>query len=222
MPQPLDLRYPEPIRELWASLAADVVWLHGRWIIYRQLFGTNEARVQLLNETAGTVTWMLQQLLLHDVQISLSKLGDPAGSGTRKNLTLRTLHATLETTGEIEVAATMKPLLEVFDASCKKVRHRRNKWIAHSDLATKLSARATPLSGPSREEIEAALLALREVMNSVELHYTESQMAYEHFVMQQDGEYLISALARAERYKELVKEGVIPRDDFRKRFPSGV
>lgn len=222
MPQPLDLRFPEPIRELWAPLSADVVWLHGRWIIYHQLFGTNEARIQLLNETAGTVTWILQHLLLHDVQISLSKLGDPAGSGTRTNLTLRTLHAALETAGEGEVAATMKPLLETFDASCEKVRHRRNKWIAHSDLATKLSSRATPLTGPSREEIEAALSALRQVMNCVELHYTESQTAYEHFVMNQDGEHLISALARAKCYRELVKEGVVPRDDFRKRFPRGV
>jgi hypothetical protein len=222
MPQPLHSRFPEPIRELWASLSADVVWLHGRWIIYRQLFGTNEARVQLLNETAGTVTWMLQQLLLHDVQISLSKLGDPAGSGSRTNLTLWTLLATLENTGELEIAARMKPLLDAFDGSCEKVRHRRNKWIAHSDLATKLSSRATPLSGPSREEIEAALLALRNVMNAVELYYTESQTAYEHFVMNQDGEHLISALARAKCYRELVAERAIPRDDFRRRFPSGV
>jgi hypothetical protein len=222
MPQPLDRRYPEPIRELWASLSADVVWLHGRWIIYRQLFGTNEARVQLLNETAGTLTWILQQLLLHDVQISLSKLGDPAGSGSRTNLTLRTLLAGLEAAGELEIAAKVMPLLDAFDESCEKLRHRRNKWIAHSDLATKLISRATPLSGPSREEIEAALKALRNVMNAVELHYTESQIAYEHFVMNQDGEHLILALARAKCYRELVTEGAIPRDDFRKRFPSGV
>jgi hypothetical protein len=78
------------------------------------------------------------------------------------------------------------------------------------------------LSGPSREEIEAALLALREVMNSAEVAYTESQTAYEHFVMNQDGEHLISALACAKCYRDMVKEGVIPRDDFRKRFPSGV
>jgi len=222
MPQPLDSRYPKPIQELWASLSADVVWLHGRWIIYRQLFGTSEARVQLLNETAGTVTWMLQQLLLHDVQVSLSKLSDPAGSGSRTNLTLRTLLATLETTGELEIAALMKPLLDAFDTSCEKVRHRRNKWIAHSDLATKLSSRATPLSGPSRDEIEASLLALRDVMNCVELHYTKTQTAYEHFVMNQDGNHLISAVARAKCYRDLVNEGAIPRDDFRKRFPSGV
>lgn len=222
MSQPLDLRYPEPIRELWASLSADVVWLHGRWIIYRQLFGTNEARVELLNESAGTVTWMLQQLLLDDVQISLSKLGDPAGSGTRTNLTLRRLHTTLNDAGEHVVATKMGPLLDAFDTSCEKVRHRRNRWIAHSDLATKLGSRAIPLTGPSREEIEAALSALREVMNGVELHYTDSQTAYEHLVMNQDGEHLISALARGKRYQELVKEGGVSRDDLRKRFPSGV
>ena len=83
MPQPLDRRFPTPVQEIWAALSADVVWLHGRWIIYRQLFGTSEKRVDLLNEFAGTVTWMLQNVLLHDVQLWLSKLGDPAGGGDR-------------------------------------------------------------------------------------------------------------------------------------------
>ncbi|MGJ0490378.1 hypothetical protein [Methylobacter sp.] len=222
MPQPLDSRFPKAVRELWASLSADVVWLHGRWIIYRQLFGTNKERVELLNESAGTVTWILQNLLLHDVQLSLSKIGDPAGGGGRQNLTLRRLQLALKDAGEHEVADKMEPLLAAFESSCEKVRHRRNKWIAHNDLLTKLSARATPLAGPSRDEIEGALVALREVMNCVELHYTESQTAYEHFVMNEDGEHLVAALARAKRYRELVAEGGIPRDDFRRRFPGGV
>jgi hypothetical protein len=222
MPQPVDPRFPIAIQELWASLTADVVWLHGRWIIYRQLFGTNKERVDLLNEAAGTVTWILQHLLLHDVQISLSKIGDPAGSGSRKNLTLRRLQITLRDTGESELSEKMEPLLAAFEASCEKVRHRRNKWIAHNDLPTKIAARSEPLSGPSREEIELSLSALRDVMNCVELKFKDSQTAYEHFAMNEDGEYLISALARSKRYRELVKEGVIPRDDFRKRFPQGI
>lgn len=59
-------------------------------------------------------------------------------------------------------------------------------------------------------------------MNCVELHYTESQTAYEHFIMNNDGEYLISILKQGLRYRELVKEKVIAHDDLRKNFKSAV
>lgn len=222
MPQPLNPHYPAAIQELWAELSADVVWLHGRWIIYRQLFGTNKERVDLLNESAGTVTGILQNLLLHDVQLALSKIGDSAGTGKKTNLTLRRLQTDLNAAGEISVAVELEPLLKDFEDSCEKLRHRRNKWLAHSDLATKLAARATELIGPSRTEIETALTALRAVMNHVELHYTESQTAYEHFVMNEDGEHLLLTLARARRYRELVSDGTIPKDDLRRHYPRGV
>lgn len=222
MPQPLDPRFPKPIQELWATLSADVVWLHGRWIIYRQLFGTNQERINLLNEAAGTVTWILQNLLLHDVQLSLSKIGDPAGSGDRKNLTLRRLQQSLRNAGESDTADAMEDPLGRFELASQKLLHRRNKWIAHNDLDTRLSSRASPLAGPSRQEIEDSLSPLRETMNCVELRFTGSRTMYEHFAMKQDGDHLIDALACAKRYSELVKDGVIPRDDFRRRFPSGV
>lgn len=222
MPHSLDTRFPSALQVLWAELSADVVWLHGRWIIYRQLFGTNKERVDLLNESAGTVTWILQNLLLHDVQLSLSKIADPAGSKLKKNLTLRRLQVDLRDIGEVSLATKLEPLLATFEASCAKIRHRRNKWIAHSDLDTKLKARATSFIGPSRTEIEDALKALRGVMNCVELHYKGSQTAYDHFVMNEDGEHLILTLARAKRYRALVANGSIPRDDFRRNFPDGV
>lgn len=222
MPQPLDPRFPPAIQELWAELSADVVWLHGRWLIYRQLFGTSEDRVNLLNEAAGTVTWILQNLLLHDVQMSLSKIGDPAGSGKKKNLTLRRLQLELRDSGETSVSTGMEPLLTAFEESCGKIRYRRDKWLAHSDLDTKLNARAAPLTGPSRAEIEEVLNALRAVMNHVALRYTDSKIAYEHFFMNADGEHLVAALARAKRYQALVKDGIISRDDFRNTFPRGI
>ncbi|KVT36632.1 hypothetical protein WM08_30080 [Burkholderia ubonensis] len=220
MPQPVDTRFPLPVQEIWISLHADVVWLHGRWIIYRQLYGTNKARVDLLNEAAANVASIIHDVLLHDVQLSISKIGDPPGSGDRKNLTLRRLQLELRNAGETEVADMMTPRLEAFDAACEKVRHRRNKWIAHSDLTTLLTARATPLLGPSRQEIENALAALRDVMHCVELKYTDGETAYEHFMMNQTGDHLIDALARGKRYSELVKERQIARDDFRQRFQN--
>lgn len=222
MTQPLDPKLPSQIQELWASLLSDVVWLHGKWIIYRQLFGANKERVDLLNESAGTFTSIIQRVLLHDIQISISKIGDPAGTGSRTNLTLRRLQLEVGNIGEATLANSMDSPLFAFETLCDKIRHRRNKWIAHNDLQTRLDEKAAPLTGPSRNEIEQALEAMRAVMHCVEFHYKAQQTAFEHFVMQEDGEHLISALLRGKRYRELVQDGKISHADLRERFPGGV
>ena len=217
-----DVRIPAAIRDLWVTIKSEVVWLHGRWIICRQLYGTSPERIDILNRSASTFFNVFQKTLLHDVQLSLSKLGDSAGSGKRKNLTLAALLAGLEGIGESSVVYKLAPLVATFDDACMNLRHRRNKWIAHFDLETMLESKVKPLEGPSRAEIEAALEALRNVMNCVEMHYKESQTMYEHFVMNNDGEYLLSTLKQGLRYCELVKEKVIAHDDLRKNFKPAV
>lgn len=218
----VDPRYPKEIHALWKTLDKEITWLHGRWIIYRQLFGTSKERVDLLNESAGTFFNMLQDVLLHDVQLSLSKLGDSAGTGSRENMTLKALHQMLVAAGESKAADGMNASLQKFAEACVKIRHRRNKWIAHFDRTIMLNEDIIPRMGPSREEIEVAMEALRETMNAVSVHYTETTIAYEFFSMQADGETLLLNLRRGLRYKELVEAGTVPRDDYRKRFHGAI
>jgi hypothetical protein len=59
-------------------------------------------------------------------------------------------------------------------------------------------------------------------MNCIELHYIESQTAYEHFIMSHDGDHLISTLMQGLRYRELVQKRTIPHDDLRSGFKDGV
>lgn len=208
--------FPPAIQEIWRTLRAKVVWLHGHWIIYRQLYGTSPERIDVLNRSAGTFFYVVQRLLLGDVQLSLSKLGDPSGEDDRKNLTLSALIESLELVGEHAICMELNPLLHAFDTACAKLRTRRNKLIAHFDQEVLLNSRVKPLEGPSRDEIEGALDALRKIMNCAELHYSGSQTAYEHFIMNADGDSLIPKLEQGLRYQELVLERVIPLDDLHK------
>lgn len=217
---PIDPRFPESIHQLWDALHYEVVWLHGRWIMYRQLFGTSRERIAILNRSAGTFFSTLETVLMKDVQISLSKLGDPANSKHGSNMTLKALLRQLEKDGETTIALKLAPLISVFDAACQKIRYRRNKWIAHFDMATMLNRAVAPLEGPSRAEIEEALRGLREAMNCVATHYTETSTAYEYFTLTADGDSLISTLMQGLRYEELVQRREIPHDDLRKNFKA--
>ena len=216
----IDPRIPQAIRSLWEALDTEITWLHGRWIIFRQLYGTSEERVDLLNKSAGTFFNVIQDVLLNDVQLSLTKIGDPAGSGERENMTLAALRNVLLDIDEVAAANKLNVAMRNFEGACEKVRHRRHKWIAHFDRSAMLNQRVNPRTGPSREEIEYALAALREAMNCLSLHYTETTIAYERFSMLADGEALVRTLRCGLRYAELVDAQAIPKDDYRKRFRS--
>ena len=70
---------PEALQEIFETLKQDIVWIHGRWKMYRQLFGTNELRVFLnkrvksfigrlvpppsQNAVFGTVTWRTKPMI---------------------------------------------------------------------------------------------------------------------------------------------------------------
>jgi len=212
-----DRRFPDGVQALWGELHYEVANLHCRWIIYRQLYGTSPERIDVLNRADRTFFAVVQDVLLQDVQISLSNLGDPAESQSRNgpprtNLTLKALEKQLNAEGESAVAGELNQLIKAFDNSCKKIRRRRNKWIAHFDRETMLNRRVVPLENSSRAEVECALSKLREAMNCVEDHYTGEKTSYDLTVMGTDGGALLDVLSKGLRYEELMRSGGVAHD----------
>jgi hypothetical protein len=213
---------PDALSEIWEFLHSEVVWLHGRWIVYRQIFGTNPERIALINEAAPTFFSMVQRVLMNDVQLTIVKLADPANTFGKKNLTLETLTKQCQSAGFQNLAGTLAESLSEFRSRCQKIKDRRHKDIAHFDLAVQLSNKAEVLPGPSRQEIEDALAALRKFMNVVYGHFESTTMGYEHFSMLSDGNTLIFRLTEALRYEQLQTAGTIPHEDILQGAYSGV
>jgi hypothetical protein len=214
MDTPTKKTLPDYLQPLWDALTPEVTWLHGRWIIYRQLFGTSSERIDMLNEAAGTFFYVIQGVLLDEVQLTISKLGDPATTAVRQNLTLAALRQALSATEHLGLCARLDPLLQIFNDRCARIRHRRNKRIAHFDRDTLLKARSAPIEGASRKEIEEALQALRDFLNEIELHLTDSTTGYEHFILHDDGEALVAMIKRGLRYEELARSQRIAWSDL--------
>jgi hypothetical protein len=197
---------PAELQPLWDALIPEVTWLHGRWIIYRQLFGTSPERIDMLNEAAATFFFVIQAVLLDEIQLTIGKLGDPAGTGKFRNLTLASMRDSVRALGHAELCGRLDILLADFDERSVQIRVRRNKRLAHYDLDTLLNGRSAPIETASRQEIEDALVALRKFVNEIEQHFTDSMTAYEHFILRDDGEALVATIKRGLRYEELAKE----------------
>jgi HEPN superfamily AbiU2-like protein len=190
---------PETLRPTWEALYNEVVAVHARWMIYRQLFAQSEERIGILNACAANFFYFIHETLLNDVQLTLSKLADPATTSGRTNATLQRLVNEIMALNEPTLTDKLSKLLAEYIASCQLMKIRRNKQIAHYDHATlpqQYGSSPADVLGPSRQEIEDALAALRRFMEHAEVYFTSSSTAYQEVISQSDAEALMSVLQR--------------------------
>jgi hypothetical protein len=202
--------------DIFDKLRTEIVWLHVRWLTYRDLFAESPQRVALLTESAGLFFFILHDLFIDEIQICLSKLTDPAKIRKYENLSLECLQAKLDQFGDPKLATKCRTLLDTIHDQCQVFRVRRDKTLAHLDLQTAMKQLSTPLPGVSRQMISDALKSTRDYMNLVDLHYNESEMAYEHFIGHDGAPSLLATLRAGLRYDELIKTRVLPPDDWQK------
>jgi hypothetical protein len=55
-------------------LRHEVVWLHARWDCYSELLGHSDRRIALLNESASSFFFVIEEVLFDEVQVALSWL----------------------------------------------------------------------------------------------------------------------------------------------------
>ncbi len=198
---------PESIGDIFEKLKTEIMWLHARWKLYRQIFAHNEKRIDLLNECAPVFFIVIHGVLVDEVQVTLSKLTDSARTGRYENLSFEQIQKRVEALGNYELSSQLRKILDDLHDKCKVFRHRRNKRLAHFDLNTALELDTEPLPGVSRQMIEDALRLVREYMNTIGIHYAETQTGYEHPSMSgSDGEALISWLKDGLDFSELAKK----------------
>lgn len=204
------------IKEIYEYLKIEVLWLHGRWKIYRQLFMFSVQRIDLLNECAGGVFNILKFAQLDDVILTLCRLTDPIKSAGKETISLLRLIKTMEQNKRKEITSNLETLFEELEGKCIPFREHRNHRIAHKDLLTARKISLEPLPGISVEKIEDALSKLREFMEKFESYFVEFTPAYNNVDMGFDGETLICVLKQAVKYRELEYNGVIPKDQWMK------
>jgi hypothetical protein len=172
--------------------------LHVRWLIYRQLYAASEEATDLLNRSGSNVFYLLQFMLLDDVTLRLAKLTDPPFQGKFENLSLGRLATALESDDKEFVSTTVAQSLGRLESACAKFRDLRNKRVAHRDLTHALGLEEEPLPGISREDVEAALAALREAMNAVDRRFRRNTTMYENVIVpySSDGNRLLKVLRK--------------------------
>ena len=209
--------FPSDLQDLWDELSKDVTLLHARWIIFKQLYATDEERVALFNKIAGTFFGLLKGILIDDIILGLSRLTDPPKSMRHENLVLEQLIKKLDSATHSSLAASLQKQLDELKKVCEPIRKNRNRRIAHADLKTALAVDSSVVLGIPLETFEEAFKRVRGYMNHFEEYVNGgSPTAFDHVWMRDDANSLVSALEAAMNYWTALREDLIPLEFQRK------
>src|SRR4030095_15431464 len=165
-----EAKLPADLAEVYDPIWQDAVLLQAKVGIFRNLF-TREESVGLLNEAAPGFFYIFQINLLHDILLAISRLTDPPTSLGKPNLSLKRLASHVDAASHPALAATLESKLLALDAATGFARSRRNRLIAHSDFATRLSKHPQPLDAVNLRMISEAVSGICDVINDIELEY---------------------------------------------------
>ena len=158
---------------LYHALMLDWAGLRIKWDQYRELFGTSEERVNILNSAAGLFAEVIQDALWEDVLLHLCRITDRVKVCDKSNLTI----LALDRCPNPELEATRIKLVNEATKATDFARDWRNRRIAHRDLAHALTPGAKPLRPASRRHVEVALAAIHKVLNEVSERRLNSTLA---------------------------------------------
>jgi hypothetical protein len=204
---PVTEAMPQEVAEVYDFLKKHLVNIHVRWTIYRQLFGADPERIDLLNRFGGVAFGVMQRVMQEEAILALCRISDPAQTGKGKkawvNCTFeRLVNLVRDGTTTAAEPETMRHL-ESLLAAINRVRmdylvEARNRVLAHLDLETALgkATNRPVILWPARTHIETFLKAARDLMNAVQGCYEDCETYYgENLAPGKDGNDLISHLA---------------------------
>jgi len=179
--------------------------LYWKWGEYLVLFGTDPARVEILNAAAGKFFRIVQDTVWEGILLHIARLVDRPETFGHPNLTLQRLPGLVDSAIKTKTEQLLKHCLDKAQFAVDW-RHRR---LAHRDLDLALGQGAQPLAPASRASVQEAIDAIAALLNLVERHYRKSTVHYG--TLGGDAESLLYVL----------RDGLEAEDRRRERLQSG-
>lgn len=200
-------------QELWR--------VSSNWDRYEALFGSQE-RVDILNSSDGAFWYAMQSILHEHVLLGICRLTDPAGSGSRQNLSVKRLLELDPTDTKSGLAARVQSAA----IATRFARTWRDKRISHNDLQH-ISGDASLLESSTGRKVSDAIVAIHDVLRWIMARYFDGDM-FLHDLGDDDSTAVLIALSRGRSVAEeeqadlaagrferhLNKRYAYPRDDY--------
>ena len=158
--------------QLWCETS----WAYMKWRQYESLYGTDQARFDLLMQTAQHLFAMIDQVMWGDLLLHVTRLTGAQKTSGQVNLTIKNL-PTLIADGPLSVK--VQALVDVACDAASFAVQPRHKLLAHVDLQQALGRGKIRTLG-SRTQMRGALDAIGAVLNAVAVHHSDTQTSFQH------------------------------------------
>lgn len=165
----------EDLGRLYTDLFKELLGIFLIWKEYKALFGTSQERINLLNYTAPSFFFLIQEIMLSQIVTNIARLTDPPESYGKQNITILALN-------KYEKGKVIDEEIERLKKEVEPLKEYRNKKIGHLDLDTRRGKNRVLLNINIVEEIDRIIMLIKNVLNKFESTYFNRQVFYEHVI----------------------------------------
>jgi hypothetical protein len=141
----------------------DNAWLHSKWNEFVRLFAESPAQTRDLNTAAPAFFSWVQDMGWHDILLHIARMTE----NRPDVLSIQTLLRN----APVAIDNELKRRIDIAIKAAAFTRDPRNLTIAHRNKEVALDRSADPLNLGSRNDVRAALIAIDDVLDFVEVHF---------------------------------------------------
>ena len=170
------VRLTKSTRDLYYDIRTELVNLHYRRLLIKQLFTSQETN-ELLNKAALRFFRTLKWDLWDTITIKISRMIDPPVSMRKfNNASLEQLIDKIDSVTYSDLVNSLKDIHKQLKKETARIVNWRNKWAGHRDFDVVQGL--TPAPSTSLPEIDKALSLIGKFLNEFESVFQDNQDTY--------------------------------------------
>ena len=158
---------------LYNLLYNEIIGLHYKWNEFEELYGRDESRIKIMNNTAPFFFAMIQEVLWKNIISGVERVTGQQEAGSNKNMNILAIPEFISDQKLKElVEIKIKTILE----KTNFCRDWRNRMIAYYDYDLSINSNAKPLEKASKILVKEALNEILELINLLHGFYFKSTL----------------------------------------------
>ena len=187
---------------LFYHLYNETVWLTIKWLEYNELYGTKPSRIDLMNQVAPQIFFIIEKTLWNDILLGISRITDPPETYKKRNITFQAITKHIE---DAELKNSIEIDIKGIIEKTQFCRDWRNRSIAHFDYDLNINEqKAEPLAPANRNLISEVMKMLQDVINRLNFHYLRKTVVFDHISGYKGAVSLLVNVEKGLRFKQLM------------------
>ncbi len=158
---------------LYNLLYNEIIWLHYKWNEFEELYGREESRIKIMNNTAPFFFFMIQGVFWENILLGIARITDQQVTGGKKNMTILAIP---ELINDQELKKSVEIKIKTILGKTNFCRDRRNSKTPLYDYETSINSEAKPLEEASKILVKEALNEITALIDLLHGFYFKSTL----------------------------------------------